>query len=150
MRIDDALDVFAVHGVGGMFGAVATGVLAVAAIGGVSGAIEGNLAQVGIQLVAVAAAAAFAAIGTFVIVKSIEFVLGLRVEPQQEELAWISRCTARSRTSPRRPLRGSPQPDRNRRDTPPPLTSESRKPTLLASAIRPSPDFCLRVMRVAR
>ena len=86
LRIDDALDVFAVHGVGGMFGAVATGVLAVAAIGGVSGAIEGNLGQVGIQLVAVGVAAAFSAGATFVIVKGIEFVLGLRVEPQQEEL----------------------------------------------------------------
>jgi Amt family ammonium transporter len=86
LRIDDALDVFAVHGVGGMFGAVATGVLAVAAIGGVSGAIEGNVAQVGIQLLAAGAAASFAAVGTFVIVKGIEFVLGIRVEPQQEEL----------------------------------------------------------------
>jgi ammonium transporter, Amt family len=69
-----------------MFGAVATGVLAVAAIGGVSGAIQGNFSQVGIQLVAVAAAALFSAVGTFLIVKAIEFVLGLRVEPQQEEL----------------------------------------------------------------
>jgi Amt family ammonium transporter len=86
LRIDDALDVFAVHGVGGMFGAVATGVLAVAAIGGVSGAVQGNFSQVGIQLVAVAAAATFSAVGTFLIVKAIEFVLGLRVEPQQEEL----------------------------------------------------------------
>src|ERR671935_91162 len=51
---------------------------------GVSGAIEGNLAQVGIQIVAVAVAAAFSAGATFVIVKAIEFVLGLRVEPQQE------------------------------------------------------------------
>ena len=86
LRIDDALDVFAVHGVGGMFGAVATGVLAVSAIGGVSGAIEGNLGQVGVQVVAVGAAALFAGGATFVIVKGIEFVLGLRVEPQQEEL----------------------------------------------------------------
>jgi ammonium transporter, Amt family len=86
LRIDDALDVFAVHGVGGMFGAVATGVLAVAAIGGVSGAIQGNISQVWIQLVAVGAAATFSAVGTFLIVKAIEFVLGLRVEPQQEEL----------------------------------------------------------------
>jgi Amt family ammonium transporter len=86
LRIDDALDVFAVHGVGGMLGALATGVLAVAAIGGVSGAIEGNLGQVGVQLVAVAAAALFSAGATFVIVKAIEIVLGLRVEPQQEEL----------------------------------------------------------------
>jgi Amt family ammonium transporter len=86
LRIDDALDVFAVHGVGGMLGAVATGVLAVAAVGGVSGVIEGNLGQVGIQLIAVAAAATFAAVATFVIVKIVEFVLGLRVEQHAEEV----------------------------------------------------------------
>jgi ammonium transporter, Amt family len=86
LRIDDALDVFAVHGVGGVFGALATGVLAVGAIGGVSGAIEGNVGQVGIQAVAVIAAAAFAAGATFVIVKVVGFVLGLRVEPQAEEV----------------------------------------------------------------
>jgi ammonium transporter, Amt family len=86
VRIDDALDVFAVHGVGGMFGALATGVLAVAAIGGVSGAIEGNIGQVGVQLVAVGAVAAFAAVGTLLIVKIVEFILGLRVEPQAEEV----------------------------------------------------------------
>jgi Amt family ammonium transporter len=86
IRVDDALDVFAVHGVGGMFGAVATGVLAVAAIGGVAGAIEGNVGQVGVQLVAVVACASFAAAATFVIVKVVEVVLGLRVERQAEEL----------------------------------------------------------------
>jgi len=86
LRIDDALDVFAVHGVGGAFGAVATGVLAVAAIGGVSGAIEGNVAQVGIQAVAVLAAASFAAVATFGIVKVVEFVLGLRVGQEAEEV----------------------------------------------------------------
>jgi ammonium transporter, Amt family len=72
--------------VGGVFGALATGVLAVGAIGGVSGAIEGNVGQVGIQAVAVIAAAAFAAGATFVIVKVVGFVLGLRVEPQAEEV----------------------------------------------------------------
>ena len=86
LRIDDALDVFAVHGVGGMLGAVATGVLAVAAIGGVSGAIEGKPGQVGIQLIAVAAAAVFSAVATFLIVKVVEFVLGLRVERDAEEV----------------------------------------------------------------
>jgi len=86
LRIDDALDVFAVHGVGGVLGAVATGVLAVAAIGGVSGAIEGNVGQVGIQLIAVAAAASFAAVATYLIVKVVEFVLGLRVEQHAEEV----------------------------------------------------------------
>jgi len=86
VRVDDALDVFAVHGVGGMLGAVLTGVLAVAAIGGTSGAIEGNLAQVGIQAVAVGATVAFAAIATFAIVKVVDFILGLRVAPEAEQL----------------------------------------------------------------
>jgi Amt family ammonium transporter len=86
LRVDDALDVFAVHGVGGMFGALATGVLAVAAIGGTSGAIEGNLAQVTVQLVAVGATIAFAAGATFVIVKLVDLALGLRVAPEAEQL----------------------------------------------------------------
>jgi Amt family ammonium transporter len=86
LKVDDALDVWAVHGVGGTLGAIATGVLAVAAIGGVKGAIEGNVAQVGTQLVAVAATWAFAGIATFVIIKAIDIVLGLRVAPSDEEM----------------------------------------------------------------
>jgi Amt family ammonium transporter len=86
LKVDDALDVFAVHGVGGMFGALATGVLAVAAIGGVSGAVDGNIRQVGLQLVAVLATVAFSAVATFVIVKVVEVVLGLRVDSQAEEV----------------------------------------------------------------
>ena len=86
LKIDDALDVFAVHGVGGTFGAVATGVFAVAAIGGVSGAIEGNVAQVGTQLVAVVATYAFAGTATFLIVKVVDLVLGIRVPAQSEEV----------------------------------------------------------------
>jgi Amt family ammonium transporter len=86
LRIDDALDVFAVHGVGGMLGATATGVLAVASIGGVSGAIEGNFGQVAIQLVAVGATIAFAATATFVIVKVVDLLLGMRVGAADEEM----------------------------------------------------------------
>ena len=55
IKVDDALDVFAVHGVGGMFGAIATGVFATSAVQqAYSGLIDGNPGQVGIQLVAVA------------------------------------------------------------------------------------------------
>jgi Amt family ammonium transporter len=86
LKIDDALDVFAVHGVGGTLGAVLTGVLAVGAIGGVSGAIEGNLAQVGTQLIAVLATYAYAGIATFVIVKVVDLLLGLRVTSASEEV----------------------------------------------------------------
>jgi Amt family ammonium transporter len=86
VRIDDALDVFAVHGVGGTWGAIATGVFAVAAIGGASGLIEGNPQQVLIQLVAVLATYVFAATATFVIVKVVNFAVGMRVSEADEAL----------------------------------------------------------------
>ena len=87
-RIDDSLDVFAVHGVGGMWGAVGTGIFAVAAIGGVSGLIEGNVEQLGIQVIATVFTIAFAGIGTFIIIKVIDIAIGLRV-PQAEEEAGL-------------------------------------------------------------
>ena len=86
LDVDDSLDVFAVHRVGGMFGAVATGVFAVAAIGGVSGLIDGNPGQVLTQLVAVGATVAFASVGTFLIVKFVDVILGLRVPAEEEAL----------------------------------------------------------------
>ena len=55
-NMDDALDVFAVHGIGGIWGAIATGIFALEAItGGTKGLIEGNVGQVGIQAVGVIA-----------------------------------------------------------------------------------------------
>ena len=88
LKVDDALDVFAVHGVGGTLGALATGVFAVSMIGGegFSGAIDGNVGQVWTQLVAVGATALFAAVATFVIVKVVDLVLGIRVHSDQEEV----------------------------------------------------------------
>jgi Amt family ammonium transporter len=86
LKVDDALDVFAVHGVGGMFGAVATGVLATGAINAYPGLIDGNPGQVVVQLIAVGATVAFAAVSTFVIVKVVDFVLGIRVAMKDEEV----------------------------------------------------------------
>jgi len=86
IKIDDALDVFAVHGVGGMLGAVATGVLATGAVNAYPGLIDGNPGQVITQLIAVGVTVAFAGIGTFVIVKLVDFILGIRVGSQEEEL----------------------------------------------------------------
>jgi Amt family ammonium transporter len=86
LKVDDALDVFAVHGVGGMFGAVATGVLATTAINAYPGLIDGNPGQVAIQLVAVGATVAFSAVSTFVIVKVVDFILGIRVAMKDEEV----------------------------------------------------------------
>ena len=86
LRIDDALDVFAVHGVGGMFGAIATGVFATTAINAYPGLVDGNAGQLVTQVVAVGAVIAYAAIATFVIIKVVEFVLGLRVPEHEEEV----------------------------------------------------------------
>jgi len=87
IKVDDALDVFAVHGVGGVFGALATGVLATSAVqANFKGLIDGNAGQVLTQLVAVAATIAYAVVATFVIVKVVDFVLGLRISAKEEEL----------------------------------------------------------------
>jgi Amt family ammonium transporter len=86
LKIDDALDVFAVHGVGGTFGAIATGVFATAAINAYPGLIDGNPGQVVTQLVAVGATIAYAVIATFVIVKVTDLILGIRVKSDEEEL----------------------------------------------------------------
>ena len=87
IKVDDALDVFAVHGVGGTFGAVATGVLATSAIqANYTGLIDGNPGQVVTQLIAIGATIAYAVVATFGIVKLVDFVLGLRISAKDEEL----------------------------------------------------------------
>jgi Amt family ammonium transporter len=87
LKIDDALDVFAVHGVGGMFGAVATGVFATAAIQpAFTGLLEGNAQQLVNQLIAVGATVGYAAVSTLVIVKVVDLILGIRVSPRDEEI----------------------------------------------------------------
>jgi Amt family ammonium transporter len=85
LAIDDSLDVFAVHGVGGIWGAIGVGIFAAASIGGVSGLIEGSVNQLLIQVGAVAFTVVFASVMTFVIIKVIDVVLGLRVGPDAEE-----------------------------------------------------------------
>jgi Amt family ammonium transporter len=85
LKIDDALDVWAVHGVGGTLGAILTGVFAVAAVNGASGLIEGNVSQIGKQLVAVAATWTYSGVATFGILKVVDFFVGLRVEESEEE-----------------------------------------------------------------
>ena len=87
LRVDDALDVFGVHGVGGAWGAIATGLFASSAVNSAAtnGLINGNPGQLGIQLVAVAAVIAYAAVMTFVILKVINLFVALRV-PEQDEV----------------------------------------------------------------
>jgi Amt family ammonium transporter len=81
---DDALDAFGIHGVGGIVGAVLTGVFAVEAIGGAPGALEGNVGQLVPQIYAVVATLIWSGVITFVILKLIDATLGLRVAPEIE------------------------------------------------------------------
>ena len=86
-RLDDTLDVFAAHGVGGMWGTLATGLFASAAINaaGPNGLFYGNPAQLGIQAVAVVIVAAFAFCGSYVILKVINVFMPLRVSAEEED-----------------------------------------------------------------
>ena len=86
LKLDDALDVFAVHGVGGIWGALATGLFADAAIGGKDGLFFGEVRQFFIQVLAVVVAAAFSAMVTFGICKIIDATIGLRVLEEEEVL----------------------------------------------------------------
>jgi Amt family ammonium transporter len=87
LRVDDALDVFGVHGVGGAWGAIATGIFATVAInsGAKDGLLAGNPGQLGIQAIAVGASIVYSAVMTFVILKVIDVFVGLRV-PESEEV----------------------------------------------------------------
>ncbi len=85
IKIDDALDVFAVHGIGGIWGALATGLFADSSINGIDGLFFGAPEQLWYQIVATVAAIVFSGVATFVILKAIDLTIGLRV-PEDEEV----------------------------------------------------------------
>ena len=83
---DESLDVFGVHGIGGIVGAILTGVFAVEAIGGTAGLLEGNFAQVWLQVYGVLATIVWCAVATFVILIVLKYTIGIRVpEPVEVE-----------------------------------------------------------------
>jgi Amt family ammonium transporter len=92
--VDDALDVFAVHGVGGIWGALATGLFASTAVNpaGSNGLFYGNPEQLLKQAVAVGVVIVFTAAVTWVILKVIDVTIGLRV-PEQEEVLGLDSTT---------------------------------------------------------
>jgi len=84
-RIDDSLDVFACHGVGGIVGAIGTGIFASAAVGGFSGLIEGNIGQFINQLIAVGVVVPFSFFGSYALLKLVNVFSPLRVSEQAED-----------------------------------------------------------------
>jgi Amt family ammonium transporter len=87
ISVDDSLDVFGVHGVGGIWGAIATGLFATLAVNsaGADGLFYGNPAQVVTQLIAIAVTGSYSFIVTVVLLKVLDAVMGLRVTQEEEE-----------------------------------------------------------------
>lgn len=87
-KIDDALDVFACHGVGGIWGSIATGLFAAKHINptGADGLLYGNPSLLSAQCIALVAVAAFAFAGSYVLLKLVNVFTPLRVGPEEEEI----------------------------------------------------------------
>ncbi len=89
--LDESLDVFACHGLGGLWGALATGLFATKTVNdaGADGLFYGNPRQFLVQLVAALIAVVFAFVATFVLAKVLHGTMGLRVSSNEEEVAAI-------------------------------------------------------------
>lgn len=87
MGYDDSLDAFGCHGIGGTWGAIATGIFASKAINsaGADGLLYGNFALLKAQLIAVGTTIAFAVVGTFVILKVVGLFTKVRASEEEEE-----------------------------------------------------------------
>jgi Amt family ammonium transporter len=85
---DDALDVVGVHGVGGLWGALATGIFASTAINpaGKNGLLAGNPAQLGIQAMDAFTVIAYSLVASYIILKAMDMTMGLRVNKEEEQL----------------------------------------------------------------
>ena len=91
MKYDDTLDVFGVHGVGGILGTLLAGVFATGVVSateanpeGLRGLLDGNAAQLGIQAVGVAVTVVWCVVGTWGVLKLVQAFVGLRVDSDQE------------------------------------------------------------------
>ena len=93
LRYDDSLDVFGIHGIGGILGTILTGVFAVGAFTatkelpqGQQGLLEGNATQLLTQCIGVAICFVWCAVATWVILKAIDLLVGLRVSDEHERM----------------------------------------------------------------
>jgi Amt family ammonium transporter len=88
LRYDDSLDVVGVHGVGGTWGALATGLFASTAVnaGGRNGLLLGDASTLGLQVVAIVATWIFAAVMTWIILRILDAAIGLRVSDEDEQM----------------------------------------------------------------
>jgi Amt family ammonium transporter len=83
IKLDESLDAWAIHGIGGLWGAIATGIFALPSLGA-TGLIYGGLEQVAVQIVAAFAALLYAFFVTYLLAKLIDATVGLRVSEEEE------------------------------------------------------------------
>jgi ammonium transporter, Amt family len=85
-RVDDSLDVFGIHGVGGTIGMLATGVFASRAVNpaGADGLLAGNVGLLAAQALTTVAAATYAGVVTWGLLRLVDATVGLRVTPEEE------------------------------------------------------------------
>jgi Amt family ammonium transporter len=82
--LDESCDAWAVHGMGGLWGAIATGIFATAAVNNYTGLLYGNLHQFIVQIVAAGASVVYAFVMTYALAKIVDATMGLRVSEDEE------------------------------------------------------------------
>ncbi|MCB1532059.1 MAG: ammonium transporter [Alphaproteobacteria bacterium] len=114
LKYDDALDVFGLHGVGGIVGAVLVGILANPNIGGAAGTAYGNDMRLGAQIISVIMTASYSGVATYILLQVIRALMGLRVSPYVEywglDLAHHGETIAEYETHLPKKLPGTPSP----------------------------------------
>jgi len=83
-NLDESLDAWSIHGMGGLWGAIATGIFAVAAVNGYSGLIEGNVTQFIANAIGAFAAMIYAFVVTYILAWVVDKAIGLRVSEEEE------------------------------------------------------------------
>ena len=82
--LDESCDAWAVHGMGGLWGAIATGIFATASVNNYTGLIYGNFHQFAVQIMAAGASVIYAFVMTLILAKIVDSVMGLRVTEDEE------------------------------------------------------------------
>jgi Amt family ammonium transporter len=81
---DESLDAWSIHGVGGLLGVFAAGVLATTVVNSYSGLLAGNVHQLAVQVIAIVVTILYSLIVTFILAKGVDMIMGLRVKEEEE------------------------------------------------------------------
>ncbi|HPT38226.1 MAG TPA: ammonium transporter, partial [Methanothrix sp.] len=82
--LDESCDAWAVHGMGGLWGAIATGIFATSSVNSFTGLIYGNVHQFTVQIMAACASVVYAFVMTYILARIVDSVMGLRVTEEEE------------------------------------------------------------------